>query len=412
MSQLLQKDNASTNLKPKTLFLTRNGLLEPLGKSQILAYLVPLSKDYDIHIVSFEKTTDLEAEKDYATIRSICEDNNIKWSPLTYRRIHRKLGIAIGFVELYRRTRRICRTENVELIHARSYYPSFIALAVYRFTKIPFIFDMRALWPEELIVAGRLKADSLAHRTIKLLELRCLKRSTHIVSLTAAAIEYLAKQHPDIPIEAKTSVIPTCTDLARFQLKSSTIDRKQITISCIGTLLSGWFKLNILKQVVNYLLGTHENLRFALLTRDDSTKVLAALAPNEKWSDRIHIESVPFEEMPNRVATHDGSVFFFNSDISKLGSCPTRMGELLGTGVPILANPGVGDVGEIISENKVGVLIENESLDSIETACVSFMKLIREPDIAERCRRTAEQLFSLESGVESYMSIYQNILSQ
>lgn len=45
--------------KKSVLFLTRNGLLEPLGQSQILAYLVPLSDTYDFHLISFEKEKDL-----------------------------------------------------------------------------------------------------------------------------------------------------------------------------------------------------------------------------------------------------------------------------------------------------------------------------------------------------------------
>ncbi|MEM1326608.1 MAG: glycosyltransferase [Bacteroidota bacterium] len=397
-------------MKPKTLFLTRNGLLEPLGKSQILAYLVPLSGEYDIHIVSFEKTRNLKAEKDYLAIQSLCDQHNIKWTPLTYRRFSRKLGIVAGFFELYWTTRRICREENIQLIHARSYYPAFIALATLRYAQIPFIFDMRALWPEELIVSGRLKDKSGAYHIIKSMEKSCLAQSAHIVSLTAAAIGHLARQHPDLPIPQKTSVIPTCTDLSRFQVRQAAAS-DAIVISCIGTLLSGWFKMNILQAVVNYLLTSHAPIRFELLTRDDATKVLDALDPSGRWQDRIHIESVPFEQMPKRVAAHDGSVFFFNADISKLGSCPTRMGELLAAGIPILANPGVGDVGAIIAENKVGVLIEDETPEAIARACEEFLALLQQPSIAQHCRSVAEELFSLSSGVAAYRKIYQNILT-
>ena len=42
------------------LYLTRNGLLEPLGRSQILPYLIELSKDYRIIIISSEKNIDLK----------------------------------------------------------------------------------------------------------------------------------------------------------------------------------------------------------------------------------------------------------------------------------------------------------------------------------------------------------------
>ena len=58
--------------KKKILYLTRDGLLEPLGQSQILSYLVPLSKNYNFHIVSFEKQDDLIDIKHFESIKSIC----------------------------------------------------------------------------------------------------------------------------------------------------------------------------------------------------------------------------------------------------------------------------------------------------------------------------------------------------
>ena len=44
----------------KTLYLTRNGLMEPLGQSQVLSYLRGLSHDYEITVISHEKAEDLE----------------------------------------------------------------------------------------------------------------------------------------------------------------------------------------------------------------------------------------------------------------------------------------------------------------------------------------------------------------
>ena len=39
---------------PGTLYLTRNGLLEPLGQSQVMGYLKGLSEDYQITLITFE----------------------------------------------------------------------------------------------------------------------------------------------------------------------------------------------------------------------------------------------------------------------------------------------------------------------------------------------------------------------
>jgi len=182
----------SFNMKKNILFITRNGLLEPLGQSQILSYLVPLSKDFSVNIISFEKSKDIENKVLLDSIKSMCSENNINWRPLTYRKTLRSLGILVGFIELFFKTMKVCKTQNINIIHARSYYPTFITLLVHRLKKIPFIFDMRALWPEELVTAGRLKPNSFAFRLIKSLEKKSLQKSAAVVSLTKAAVPHLA----------------------------------------------------------------------------------------------------------------------------------------------------------------------------------------------------------------------------
>ena len=45
-----------------TLYLTRNGLLEPLGQSQVMAYLRGLSYKHSITLITYEKPKDWEDE--------------------------------------------------------------------------------------------------------------------------------------------------------------------------------------------------------------------------------------------------------------------------------------------------------------------------------------------------------------
>ena len=42
----------------KVLYITYDGILEPLGQSQVLNYLEKLSEDHEITLMSFEKKQD------------------------------------------------------------------------------------------------------------------------------------------------------------------------------------------------------------------------------------------------------------------------------------------------------------------------------------------------------------------
>ena len=107
---------------------------------------------------------------------------------------------------------------------------------------------MRALWPEELAESGRIKKNGYAWRIVKKLENRCLKNAAAIVSLTHAAVLYLNDVFPNHDIEAKTTVIPTCANLTDFNYLDKEVSKSEnkIILSCVGSVLSGWFKLDYL----------------------------------------------------------------------------------------------------------------------------------------------------------------------
>jgi glycosyltransferase involved in cell wall biosynthesis len=101
---------------------------------------------------------------------------------------------------------------------------------------------------------------------------------------------------------------------------------------------------------------------------------------------------------------------FFTEGLSKLGSSPTRMAEILGCGLPVVANDGVGDVARIISEYRVGVLAEGSEPEAMATAWSELTALLKDPDLASRCRTAAETVFSLESGTAAYTRLYEQVM--
>jgi glycosyltransferase involved in cell wall biosynthesis len=102
---------------------------------------------------------------------------------------------------------------------------------------------------------------------------------------------------------------------------------------------------------------------------------------------------------------------FFTEGLSKLGSSPTRMGEALGCGIPVVANAGVGDVARIIAEHRVGVLVADAGDAAMAAAIAELDELMQTPDLAQRCRKAAEEVFSLGAGTAAYKLLYRNILA-
>ena len=392
-----------------TLYLTRNGLLEPLGQSQVMAYLRGLSRDHAITLITYEKPEDLADTAAMVHARADCAAHGIRWLPQQFQPQPKIIAPALSMMRMIWMVRREVRREGIQLIHARSYIPAAVALVVSRMTGVPFLFDMRALWPEELITAGRLRRGSLIHRAIAGTERACLAKSAGVVSLTRAAVEHLRSVYPTELKNQRLVVIPTCADLDRFTPAAETRGGPTVH-GCIGTVLSGWFRTDWLANWLRVAAARDPDARFEIVTRDDATRVRATLDPKNELAGRLSIGPRPSENMPDAVRGQDLSVMFFTDGLSKLGSAPTRLAEVLGCGLPVVANEGVGDVADIIRKNNVGVIVEGASVAQMETAFDALQTLMQDPDLSKRCRATAEAVFSLEAGTEAYREIYASIL--
>lgn len=393
-----------------TLYVTRNGLLEPLGQSQVLAYLRGLSQHYRITLITHEKAADWSDAARVAALRDECARLGIRWLPQRFHPRPRLIAPAISMARMGWLLWREQRRQGAALIHARSYLPAAMAMVVGRLTGVPFIFDMRALWPEEMITAGRLRRGSLMHRAIVGLERACLRRAAVVVSLTDAAVVHLRHVYPAEMAGKTVAVIPTCADLDRFVPAPSPPDRHEI--GCLGTVLSGWFKTDWLAAFLRVAAQHNRDTVFVLTTRDDPGGVRAAVDPDGRLGARLEIAPAASDRVQEVLQRQTASVMFYaGGEVSELGRSPTRMAEILGCGLPVVANAGVGDVARIIRDHRVGVLVEGPSDAAMQQALSELDALLREPDLALRCRKAAEDVFSLKVGTEKYVRLYDELAS-
>lgn len=396
----------------KILYLTRNGLLEPLGRSQILPYLTRLASTYSITVVSFEKPSDWADVSARSRIRNQCQKLGITWVPLRFHSEPRPFAAIYAIFELFAVTLfQSCLPRRPDLIHARSYVPCAIALLHHHLTGVPFLFDMRALWPEELITAGRIHRSSWLHLSLIWLERRCLQKAAGVVSLTQAGLSYLQGAYPHHFDNKPTLVIPTCADLDRFK-PAPLLSTDPIIIGCIGTMLSGWFRINWLQSFCEAILRSTSEVRFEFVTQDSRQSVLSILNPKPEFLERLVVHSARPDEMPSIIRRHTASVMFYaGGSTSELGRSPTRMAEVLGCGRPIITNPGIGDVEDVIKRHRVGIMVGESSVDEMDASVTDLFELLKDPQLSDRCRNTAKQLFSLEVGVSAYHQLYSDILT-
>lgn len=250
----------------------------------------------------------------------------------------------------------------------------------------------------------------MLHRAIVATEHACLRRAGAVVLLTHAAVDYLNHVYPKVMARQRVAVIPTCADLDRFVPADQRPPRH--VIGCLGTVLSGWFRLDWLASFLSVAAAQDPQAVFELTTRDDPARVRLAIDPDAELSARLRIApSVP-EGVHRALQGQTASVMFYaGGQISELGRSPTRMAEILGCGLPIVANEGVGDVARIIRTYHVGVIATGPDPDAMAAAWSALLVLLGDPDLARRCRLAAEEVFSLSVGTAAYVQLYNTIVS-
>ncbi|MGZ8998672.1 MAG: hypothetical protein ACXW2T_07450, partial [Allosphingosinicella sp.] len=105
----------------RLLYLSYDGMLEPLGQSQVLAYLERLSAEHEIHLISFEKPGDWAGISEREAVQARIAAAGIIWKPLRYHKSPSApataYDIMIGtFAALYLTLR-----HRIHVLHARSY---------------------------------------------------------------------------------------------------------------------------------------------------------------------------------------------------------------------------------------------------------------------------------------------------
>ena len=389
------------------LYISYDGILEPLGQSQVLSYLESLAKDRRIFLISFEKKADLSDSFLMDEIQKRISDSGIEWHFLTYHKTPSYLATAWDILRGTLTGLYLTVKYRLNIIHARSYVPALIAVIIKKFTGVKFLFDMRGFWADERLDGKIWKENSLIYRISKYLEMVFLKSSDHVVSLTKVAVDimldfdYLKKSAPPF------TVIPTCADLERFQSLKKNNSSDKFVMGYLGT-AGTWYLFEETAKCISILIKNYPNSHFYIINRGEHKYIKESLIYAGVPEDRFTIKSAKHSEVPQLLQNIDAAIFFIKPVFSKKASAPTKLAEFLGSGIPCLVNDGVGDMGTVVKEEKVGVAISDFTYSEMENGINQILQLATSEGIRQRCMDVSKKYFSLEEGVKKYQGIYES----
>jgi glycosyltransferase involved in cell wall biosynthesis len=414
---------------PNTLYICYFGLREPLVQTQVIPYLSEILKDQvGICLLTFEP--DLAGTwsvEEISTEQQLLKEKGITWLQLPY---HKRPSVPATFYDILngaRVVRQLIDRENIDILHCRVHVPALMAAVARKFSKKKpkLIFDIRGFFPEEYTDAGVWPENGWLYRVAKRVEKWLLKEADGFVILTKRAREIL---FPDIEVDVDSGpgfdgqgrpveVIPCCVDTKRFEIAIEAVRERvrgelgvgdRFVIAYVGS-FGGWYLSDELFDLFSKARELDPEVFIMILTQRNSETVLEELKTKGFSDNDFLVRSVLPSEMPRYLSAADAGISFIKRCYSKQASSPTKNAEYLASGLPIIVNAGVGDVNELIKEDKVGVLVETFDGESYARAIIELKAL---GDIRQRCRESAKSRFDLEkTGGERYRRLYRAMMA-
>ena len=408
----------------RVLFISYNGMLDPLGQSQVIPYLRELARaGVRLTLLSFERRAAFgtEGRNRCAELKRQLAEVGIEWHWLRY---HQKPSLPATMYDVangVRLAKKLVRRNRIELIHARSHIPATIALALKRRFGTAMIFDVRGLMADEYVDAGHWRKGSLSYRITKSMERRALSAADGIVTLTEKIWPIINQWDGLMNRRVAHEVVPCCADLKQFSFSQDDRSRRRQELGVDDRFvlvysgsIDGWYLTENMADFFVALRKRNPRTYFLWLTPARHERVRALMrAIGVSEADYGLIAAAP-SDVPSYLSASDAGLAFIKPCFSKLASSPTKYAEYLGCGLPLVINAGIGDSDALVTREAVGALISDFSeLQYIKAATIVEQLANQADHTRNRTRKVAEILFDVRRvGLQRYSRLYETVLAK
>ena len=365
-------------------YVTIDSLSEGVGSSQITPLISRLSKSgLKINLISCEKSNP------NSQLRSYFESIGVVWNAQAFG----SKG-ALGGVERLNNLKH--EIPNSSLIHARSDIPAVSAIYSHQG---PVLWDVRSLWADQKVMIQKNLLNRSMYWTYRGLESFAASKSVGMSTLTSAVVPILEERHRRLPL--LRTVVPTSVDLDRFKLNA--VMPTEVRALFSGT-YNEYYDLVLSAQFMEEF-RKHISVETHWARPAESNRSQIGVAESNVFpSSQVGMSDL----IPNY--SFGISVCKLDAGPSLAAAMPTKIGEFLACGRPIVVNKGLGDMDQFFEEFDVGVILDGTTSNLVESA-TKLSNLLSDRETPYRCRALAEKYFSMDVGAGKYLNLYSQILN-
>ena len=406
----------------KILFISYDGMTDPLGQSQVIPYLAGLTKHgYEFVILSCDKPEKYNKNKDY--VNKLIEPYPVKWVSIPYTKKPPVLSSVYDFYKLKLKAKQLHKIYRFDMAHTRPGIPQLVALYLKKKFGIKFMNDIRGFWADERVDGGMWNLKNPLYKMVysffKGKEDECVRVADYNTCLTYKGKDEILKWK-NVPQPVKLNVVPCSVDLELFNPYNINGDIKKefkkelnildndFIISYLGS-IGGWYLTKEMLQFCSILLQKKPETKFLFISNNNHQDIINAAAAYKIPPEKLIIKSGKRHEVPALLSFSTYSLFFIKPCYSKLSSSPTKHGEIMAMGIPVITNSGVGDVKEIVEKYKAGFVLDtftdsemNKIADAVCDSNTTFDH--------KAIRGGAKDFYDLETTLATYNTVYKKVL--
>lgn len=252
--------------------------------------------------------------------------------------------------------------------------------------RVPWIFELRDIWPESIRAVGAMK-ESAALDWLEKLELYLYRKAAAIVSVTHAFRDALIRRGVD---GSKIHVVTNGVDSSRFSPRpkdAELVDQHGLAGKFVGGYIGTHGMAHALDTILDAagLISAEpdgDRYRFLLLGDGANKKALVERARAEGLSNIIFVDSVPKDEVVRYWSVLDVSIIHLKRTKLFTTVIPSKLFECMGMAIPVLH--GVeGESAGIVSREDVGLVFEPENPVAL---CEGMRRLSQDTELYRRLR--------------------------
>ncbi len=282
---------------------------------------------------------------------------------------------------------------------------------VSRLKRVPWILEIRDLWPESIIAVGAIKNAGVI-QILERLERFAYEKADKIISVTDSFKRHMVRRGVDA---SKIAVIKNGVDLSLFNPvpKKNEISEQlgisdKFVVSYFGThgMAHG---LQVVIQAAKKL-EDRDDIVFLLVGDGAERQHLLRLKRQMRVKNLLMLPQVEKSKMPLLWGSSDVSMVLLKKDELFKTVIPSKMFEAMAMKKPIIL--GVeGESRKILIESEAGICIEPESADELADAVLKFYedeRLIE--SMGEKGRAFVEKNFNRDMLANRYLTSIEELV--